>query len=468
MKGVREYLSNKGIPDTPQMGSKRHEWRAFYNATHKFYDYERKDNTRGITYRRKRKSLRLPHVICSEWSSLLINERTQLSTDSQATTEWLNSWLDEVGFMQNAQEAIEMSFAEGTGAWVLVPQNISADGAYSKALSIDLEFYTADNIYPQSWSKKSCTEAAFTTQIILSGEPYTQLLHWHLNENKLYDLDIAFFDKNGNRAYLDGYASEIKNVCSFTPFALIKPNITNTYSPYSCFGVSVYDEALDAIKLADEAFDNMHQDIELGRKLVAISESMLSSTVEYDADGQARRRFTVPQESGKYLFMIGEQDGELWKEYNPDLRVEDNRRAIVTALQIVGKLTGMGNDYFSLEGASGIRTATEVVAEQSPLFRTVRRHENELAGAIQTICRSAIDMHASLSDPTLAAPKEINISFDDSVIEDVSALQDRDQREVALGLLAPYEYRMKWKGEDEKTARQAVKDMVLGNIPSGI
>ena len=47
---------------------------------------------------------------------------------------------------------------------------------------------------------------------------------------------------------------------------------------------------------------------------------------------------------------------------------------------------------------------------------------------------------------------EISIDFDDSIIEDKDAERRRDREEVAMGAMSILEYRMKWYGEDEKTA----------------
>ena len=51
----------------------------------------------------------------------------------------------------------------------------------------------------------------------------------------------------------------------------------------------------------------------------------------------------------------------------------------------------------------------------------------------------------------------VRVTFDDSIITDTTAEKRQDMDEVAAGLLEPWEYRRKWYGEDEATARTAAR-----------
>ena len=50
-----------------------------------------------------------------------------------------------------------------------------------------------------------------------------------------------------------------------------------------------------------------------------------------------------------------------------------------------------------------------------------------------------------------------NYTFDDSVITDSEIERVRDQTEVAQGLMMKWEYRVKWYGEDEVTAKRMLE-----------
>lgn len=51
------------------------------------------------------------------------------------------------------------------------------------------------------------------------------------------------------------------------------------------------------------------------------------------------------------------------------------------------------------------------------------------------------------------------IGFDDSIITDSNTERERDRQDVRDGLLQAWEYRVKWRGEDEATAKAMTEDV---------
>lgn len=134
------------------------------------------------------------------------------------------------------------------------------------------------------------------------------------------------------------------------------------------------------------------------------------------------------------------------------LRTEDQAWAFRVALQTLGDLCGFGINYFDLENVGYVKTATEVSADNSALMRNIQRHEHALEGAIAGICRALLAAERRLG---VELPDEglVRVTFDDSIITDTTAEKRQDMDEVAAGLMEPWEYRAKWHGEDEATAR---------------
>ena len=58
---------------------------------------------------------------------------------------------------------------------------------------------------------------------------------------------------------------------------------------------------------------------------------------------------------------------------------------------------------------------------------------------------------------TFSDIENIEIKFDDSVIEDKTTEQNNDRTDVNNGIMSRIEYRMKWYGEDEETATKYIK-----------
>lgn len=116
------------------------------------------------------------------------------------------------------------------------------------------------------------------------------------------------------------------------------------------------------------------------------------------------------------------------------LRTEDQAWAFRVVLQTPVYLCGFGINYFDLENVGYVKTATEVSADNSALMRNIRRHEHALEGAIAGICRAL-----------MAAERRLGVELPDA------------------GLMAGWEYRAKWYGEDEEVARSRVDGYHAGN-----
>ena len=154
------------------------------------------------------------------------------------------------------------------------------------------------------------------------------------------------------------------------------------------------------------------------------------------------------------------------QEFAPALRTEAQARAFRVALQTLGDLCGFGINYFDLENVGYVKTATEVSADNSALMRNIRRHEHALEGAIAGICRALLAAERRLG---VGLPDEglVRVTFDDSIITDTTAEKRQDMDEVAAGLLDPWEYRAKWRGEDEATARRGAARSGTGDAGRG-
>lgn len=433
-------------PMAPQIGA----WRGWYTATDPWYSStERADD--GRTYKVERISIKPAKMVCQEWASLILNEKTMIASGDEAADKWLDDWLARTRFLTNGQQLIERMFGVGTAAWALRFHGVRVSSAGlmqpSPGARIVPQRFDANHIIPLSYDEDDCTECLFVSDVTVSGRDFTQL-QIHRREPSGYVIETVLFDEKGRLAEVDGIAPILDTRVDVPLFALTRPGLDNTYWEYSPFGVSVFDDALGAVKLVDASIDNMFRDVWLSQKMLFLDDRMLAK----DASGNV----VVPRERDQQLFRQAELDGQnkLIEEYNPQLRTEENRQALITGLQTLGLRAGLGNEYFSLEGASGLMTATQVVASESDLFRTIRKHENQIGPAIERTALGALAMADRLGAPSLASVDSVTVTFDDSVIEDTASQRKRDLDEVASGLMQPWEFRTRWYGEDEATAKR--------------
>jgi A118 family predicted phage portal protein len=453
--GYKDFLKQMGYGVANPMQPKIDEWFGWYTAVNDWYQSSETNAAAKRTYKVERLTIRPARLVCQEWASLLLNERTTVSCEDAATNDWLSAHLEETGFFTHGQRLVERAFALGTGAWALRVEDMLDGARISPDARMVVQRFDARQIIPLTFDEDTCTECAFISKVAIRGRALTQL-QVHCKVGGEYVTTTAFFDGRGQQVVVDGIATEFHSGCATPLYALVRPGLENTHCDYSPFGVSVFDDAIGAVKLVDSAVDNMFRDIWLGQKMLFLDERML----EADADGNVQ----VPRAKDQQLFRKADMDNasKLVEDYNPDLRVSDNRLALQTGFELLGTRTGFGNEYFSIKGASGLKTATEVVAEQGDLFRNVRKHENALAPAIRTILTGIITLARTIKDESL--PEDfgtLSVNFDDSVIEDTEAQRKRDLGDVAAQIMQPWEYRAKWYGEDEETARRMVEGDAL-------
>lgn len=124
---------------------------------------------------------------------------------------------------------------------------------------------------------------------------------------------------------------------------------------------------------------------------------------------------------------------------------------------MLGDLTGFGIGYFDFDESHGyVRTAIEVSSDNSALMRNIRRHENALQGPITAIARAVMSVSRRFGK-NIPEEGSVRVQYDDSIIQDTAAEKAQDMAEVGVTMNA-WEYRMKWYGEDEETAKERVGD----------
>ena len=108
-------------------------------------------------------------------------------------------------------------------------------------------------------------------------------------------------------------------------------------------------------------------------------------------------------------------------------------------------------------------TATQVISENSTMFRTIKKHEVILESALVELCRVLLRLGNKALGAGLDENVEISIDFDDSIIEDKQSEFARDLQMLNAGIMNAWEFRAKYMNEDEATAKAALpktQDMV--------
>lgn len=447
---VRAYLESLGfsLPLT-QIEPYVREWGMWMDAAGEFYSYRDTDGF-GRAYEVHRRSLRPAMRVCREWGSLLLNDKTQIVCENQACTDYLNRWLAETDFLAAAQACVVRAFGLGTGAWALWVD--------TEAHKVRVRNYDARMVVPLTWDEDGVTECAFVTRCFDKGKPVDQLQLHLMNSDKTYAIDTVCFGEGGAEIEVPGVLAHYETGSVSPSFALVKPAFENTRVDMSPYGQSIFADALGAVAAVDLAFDALFNEVDVSKMRVFLSDVLF----ETERDGASGKRVSIPfgkQDCTVFRKVMSTED--TIREFAPALRTEAQEQALRVALQMLGDLCGFGISYFDFDNAGYVKTATEVSSDNSALMRNIRRHENALQGALVDVARAVLAAARGMGEE-LPAEGAVHVTFDDSIITDTTAEKAQDMAEVAAGLMAAWEYRAKWYGEDEATAKRMAGECGAG------
>lgn len=223
-------------------------------------------------------------------------------------------------------------------------------------------------------------------------------------------------------------------------FAWFEPPQANHVDPASPLGVSVYAGAtVDLIRQADEMWEKLFWEYDSGERKVLMDRSAVWA-------GQVKDR----------LFEYGTfRDPNFFQFLNPEMRDDPFYNGFQRILQRiefnVGLAFGTISDPQSVE-----RTATEILAAKQRQFITGRAIQTAFQGTLEGLLY-AMNAWCDLAQLAPAGVYETAFNWGDSVLDDPDTRrQDMalDASLVGQGLLNDWEFRMKWYGEDEETAKR--------------
>lgn len=443
-------LKEMGYEVDRSMDSYIAEWWEWYTSQDDWHDllYPTAD---GCYAERRRLSLHPARRACQEWSRLILNEATAVSVEAPNANRWLADYLDEIQYWPATQALAEKAFGIGTAA-----QALWFDVRDGEVCAVKPRGYDARMAVPLSWDMEGVTECAFCTRVSVKGKKAHQL-QVHRAEDGQYVVYTYVF-QDGARAALDpeecGIIERFETECPVPTFGILRPGIENTKVDLSPYGVSVFDDAMDAMKAVDVAYDSIFQELELTEAMVFMSDDMID--VKKDANGKP---VAVPKGKDRKLFRMVEGNGieQMYQVYSPQVRIEPMRQALDVALAEFGDLAGFGQDYFALDKKAGLKTATEVSADNSALMRNIRRHENSIAhGLVSVSCALLHCARIHLGATVEEDFGNVEVMFDDSIVTDTQAEKNMMLAEIAAGVVPKWMYLKEFKGMSEEDAKAAL------------
>lgn len=440
---VIQYLSESGF-GTPyaQMRSEILTWKSWYtlqnNDFHRINFYNGRTNVKRNMY-----SLGMTKTVCEDWANLLMNEKTIVSLDTEEKTARLKEILNKNDFFVNANRLCEIAFALGTGAFV----ECVLDG------EIRIDYVRAENIFPLEWDNKGIIDCAFASSVTAGDDEFIMLQIHRRKPDGTYTISnriiLVSGDSYKEMELPDNIISDFETQTATPFFQIIMPNIVNNYDLDSPMGISIFGNALDVLKEIDLIYDSFKIEIETGRRMV-----FLSSELFYpDENGIIRNAI----QDGETIFRYVRMEQEMIHDYTPSLRFSEIKDGLQFQLNLLSEKCGMGTNRYEFS-RSGLKTATEVISEDSDLFQSLKKHEIILESALRGLVQALI-----MLDPSLGS-SEIVIKFDDSIIVDAEQQRRNWLEEVSAGLMSKEEFRQRQYGENEEEARARVADSFPNSV----
>ena len=227
-------------------------------------------------------------------------------------------------------------------------------------------------------------------------------------------------------------------------YQIIKPNIVNNVDFDCPMGISVFANAIDAIKETDLVFDSYCNEFILGRKRIILPLNMVEVEMEGEAVGKA---VFDPKDVLFYGIDLG---GETKKPVEIDLniRADEHEKGLQRGLDCVSSKCGLGTTRYKFERGTA-KTATEVVSEKSDLWQNLCKHTTILKKALT-------DMVWALAFLEGVHITEVKVDMDDSVITDEDKEYQRIKEMAAMGYAEGWEVRAKGLKETEEQAKASV------------
>lgn len=469
---IFSYLQRKGI-DTVDRSFYRMIaiWESWYKGKVRNFTRYRVYSGQGTYSIKHRKSLGMAKKLAEDIADLLLNERVQITLSDETTGDFVTEVLRQNRFLVLGNDYQERKAYSGTVAYIPYLQDAEADeeGRIIPGTgSIGIDYVSAKDIFPISWNNGKITECAFTFQKTVARRKYVQVQIHQLKET---EQGIQYVIENnvlecqaGSREGKELREEEWKRLKPFKnlsarvetgssepQFTIDRLNIVNNADEDESnpMGIAIYANSIDILKKLDIEYDSYNNEFDLGRKRIFVAPEMIRNIDGNPAfDPEDTVFYQLPDNYDK------DKEG-LIKEINMDLRSEQHSKAIDDDLNYLSLKCGFGTERYKFD-SSGVKTATEVISENSDMYRMIKKHEIILEDVLKELVQIIIRLGIVLGNP-LNPDTEITIDFDDSIIEDKQAERQSDRQDVSMGAMPLWEYRAKYYGETEEKAKASVE-----------
>lgn len=422
----------------------KYVYRGFYKEWHvvKAPTIANPEAVRQVNY------LNMAKALTSELAGMVWTDQCEVNLTTNGIEDieqdklhkFVNSVLEGNNFNVKMLEAIEQAAAlggEALKAWYEVKYDRDGNEIPNSG-EIKVGYCMADQFVPTSWNNAEVNEGIFVDRTAKNGYYYTRL-EWHEWNGTTYEIRNELY-----KADIKPNGGECQDILGFRyPLNLVYPNITewaklpvskslfsyfrtptaNNLDDNSPLGVSIYANAMDTLHALDIAYDSFVREFRLGKKRIIVPARMIKTVP--DANGKMVRYFDATDETYE-AFSTDDPDSLKIQDNSVELRVEEHVAGINALLNILCLQVGLSASTFSFDIKNGLKTATEVVSENSKTYKTVKNFQNMIKPAIVRLVENIIAVasiynleYEGKSIAELAKQGyEVSVVMDDGITQD--------------------------------------------------
>lgn len=387
------------------------------------------------------KSLRKEQGICREFANVCLNEM-----ELKVSNERLDT------IMKDAIRDLNENLQDGLALGALVIKPLGDD---------KVEYVTADRFVPLEFNARGrMTDVIFVQRKKVNDSYYTRLERHTFKENVLTITNRAF--RSFNESEL-GREISLKHVeewerlpeaVSYTnvkgpDFGYYRNPISNKIDGSFC-GVSIFESATEQIRNVDIQGARLDWEFESGERAINVDVIALQSR---PVAKNGKTEYAMPKLNKRLYRGLNLQQGadqDLYKEWSPQYREENIINGLNAYLRQVEFNVCLS--YGDLSDVSEVqKTATEILTAKKRKYNMVTAIQENLKE-----CLSDLVYALAFFNAMTQTGYEVTCDFKDSVLTDEDTERVQDRQDVAMGAMPLWQYRAKWYGEDEETAKKMV------------
>lgn len=472
---AKEYKSIFDLQDVPAFNQFYNigifPWKYLYRGFYKPWHLIPAPTIADPQHKREMSYLNMSNAISAEIAGMVWTDQCDVCVSIEGNDseydplhDYIQHVLKHNNFQKKMGEAIEQAAAIGGEAlktWYEVKRD-SEGNEIPETGEVKIGYAMADQFVPTAWSNAGVSDGIFVSRQARGGYYYT-LLEWHIWDGTTYIIRNELYRAEQKKAgvggdqdilgfryplaelypYLDDEVVIDTEKSLFTYFRTPRANNIDDNSP---LGVSMYANAMDTLHAIDICFDSFVREFRLGKKRIIVPARMIRNVVD-PVTGKNVRYFDATDETYEAL-STDDPDTLKIQDNSVVLRVKEHVDAMNALLNILCLQVGLSFGTFSFDMHGGIKTATEVVSENSKTYKTIKNFQNQITPAIEELIDAIIQV-ASLYEVVwdgysirelAARGYSTKVTLDDGIVQDRQTNINEGMTLVGAGLMSKFKF----------------------------